>query len=169
MHWHLWRLGDLFPWIAVPSELLLNPNFLQEGTLLFHTTSFHLQNRGTSSVLARISSRWSWLFLTAKYGSHRFLFFVQSMSLNNWHEDDPICEFRFNGSFQQIMMDFLKNLQWRKSWENIPLEFSQLLLHQFPAILSKKRTLWILPPGLPIFGLLLHELGIFPRQSTESE
>ena len=45
--------------------------------------------------------------------------------VEHWHEDDPTCEyFRLDVLFSQVTLDLLKNLQWRKSWENIPLEFN---------------------------------------------
>ena len=73
---------DLFLWIAMPSEMLLNLTFLQEGTLLFHTTSSRLQDRRTSSVLARMSSRNSLTCSELEIQNPSFPFLVQPMSLN---------------------------------------------------------------------------------------
>ena len=45
--------------------------------------------------------------------------------VEHWHENDSVCEFfRFDVPFSQINLDLLRNLQWRKSRENIPLEFN---------------------------------------------
>ena len=55
-------LGDRFLWIVPPSVRRWNPTFLQVCNWEFPTSSFRFQNRGMSNVLARISSRNSWLF-----------------------------------------------------------------------------------------------------------
>ena len=52
-------------------------------------------------------------------------FNCQIVIVEHWHEDDPICEFlRFNVPLFQVIVGLLKNLQWRKSWEDITLEFN---------------------------------------------
>ena len=44
--------------------------------------------------------------------------------VEHWHEDDSVCEFSDSMfHFRKSFRDLLKNLQWRKLWENTPLEF----------------------------------------------
>ena len=124
MHWHLWRLGELFPWIAVPSETLLNPTFVQEETLLFHTTSFHHQDRGTSSVHARISARVPWLS-EFEIPTSSFPLLVQSISLNI--EMKIIRSVNFSGSVFRFCKSFW--ITWRicndvNPGNIFPLEFN---------------------------------------------
>ena len=88
-----------------------------------------VQDQRTSNVLARISARTSKLWNTILFVSLRCPIDV----VQRWHEDDTISKFFwFNVPSLQITLDPVKNLQWWKSWENIPFE---------------------LPLGLPIFFL----------------
>ena len=79
---------------------------------------------------------------------------VQSV-VEHWHEDDPVRELcRFDVLFLQILLDLLENLQWRKSWENIPLEFSCFSINSY-YIFVRKDTSWVRPLDLSILLLLL--------------
>ena len=80
---------------------------------------------------------------------------VQSMSSNI--DMKMIRSVHFSGLmflFRRSSWIILKNLQCRKSWDNIPTR-THLLLHRFPATLCNKGTFWIHPLDLHIFQLYL--------------
>ena len=108
---------------------LWSPIFLQVCKEEFHTISFRHQDRGTSSVPARISSQSPRLFLNSKYKFHRFLFLSNRCCYTLTWRWSVLWIFRFNVSFSHVMRDFLKNLQWRKFWWMFQVQCSVLANH----------------------------------------
>ena len=86
-HWYSWMLDDRYLWTVPLLEWLWSPVFLQVCNCTLHTTSFHLQDRGRSSVPARISSRIPWHFLNRNTNS--FVSFSCPLDVvEHWQEDD---------------------------------------------------------------------------------
>ena len=113
---------DLYLWIVPPFERLQSP------------ISFRCVRK--SSIPPLFVSRTEKRPVSLRESLRVFLdFWIRSTNtivsfhcpidvVEHCHEADPVCEFsRFDVAFSQIILDLLKNLQWRKSWENIPLEF----------------------------------------------
>ena len=126
-------------WIAVPSVKLRNSTFLEERTVICYTISLRLQNRRTSIVPVKNSSRTSWPFLNSKYKSHRFLF------LSNQYRWTLTWRWSCLWIYQVQCSAFANHFGFEESAGTLILgRYStrlQLLLHRFPVILHKKRIL----------------------------
>ena len=128
---------------------------------VFHTTSFRLQDRRTSRVPARISSRILWLFLNAKWKIHRFLFLSNrcrwTLKVFQVQCSDLENHSRFSG--ESVMTRILEGIFHSTSISSpsIPSNSSET------ADIRKSSTCSV---HLKVASLLSH---IFPRHSTESE
>ena len=84
--------------------------------------------------------------------------------VEHWHEDDPICEFfRVKNPLLQVILDFLKNLQWRKSWETF--HSNSIASPSIPSNSLQADTLN--SSSHLVFAFFWAH--IFPRHSRESE
>ena len=114
--------------------------------------------------LREISSRIPWLFCFRKINS------IVSFSwptdvIEHWHEDDLVSGSMFRSP--KSSWNFLKNLQWWKSWENVPLEFNWFPIDSQQFFVEGdilNSSTW--PSHLVIASLLSF---IFSRHNTESE
>ena len=90
----------------------------------------HFQNSTTQSTEAieywmTVSSREFLGTTLACSGLFRISLLCAFDIIEHCHEDDSIFKLvRFNALILQNILDLLENVQWRESWENIPLELN---------------------------------------------